>query len=343
MQSVTLPGRRRAAPVVTLLVLSPIIVEFLFGSTRISTLYLLIPQIGVYGCGALLIRALVRYRGRSWFAILLLGLAFSIALECVILQTSFISLPFALYGRALSVNWVYLLFQLGYESIWAVVLPIQLTELLFPSRRDDTWLGRWGLAITAMVFLLASIATWYLFRLAIPKFVHGPASPPPLFAIVIALAVIALLVVAALGPWSSSHPRHQAARPAPWPWLVGLVAFVLALLWFMLAVFSAGVAPSLPAVIPIVIGLAWAAVAFLVVRHWSASSAWQDTHRLALVCGALVASMLVGFVASGIVLPIDLIGKLVLNVIAVLWLASLAWRLHRRKTIKDTLVKIIEH
>jgi hypothetical protein len=334
MQSVTLPARRRVVPVVTLLVLSPIIVEFLFGSTHISMLYLLIPQIGVYGCGALLIRALVRYRDRSWFAILLLGLAFAITLECVILQTSFAPLPFALYGRALGVNWVYLLFQLGYESIWAIVLPIQLTELLFPSRRDDPWLGRWGLAITAIVFLLASIATWYLFRLAIPKFLHGTAYQTPLLAIGIALAVIALLVVAALGPWSSSRPRRQAARPVPWPWLVGLVAFVLALLWFVLAILSAGVAPSLPAVIPIVIGLAWAAVAFLVVRHWSASSAWQDTHRLALVFGALVASMLVGFVASGTVLPTDLIGKLVLNVIAVLGLSSLAWRLHRRRQLR---------
>ena len=85
------------------------------------------------------------------------------------------NLPFALYGRALGVNWVYLLFQLGYESIWAIALPIQLTELIFPTRRDDPWLSRWGLAIVAVVFLLASIATWYLFRLAIPKFIHGPA------------------------------------------------------------------------------------------------------------------------------------------------------------------------
>src|SRR5215831_17316427 len=156
MQSVTLSARQRVAPVVTLLVLPPIIVEFLFGSTHISMLYLLIPQIGVYGCGALLIRALVRYRGRSWFAILLLGLAFALTLECVILQTSFIPLPFALYGRALGVNWVYLLYQLGYESIWAIVLPIQLTELLFPDRRDDPWVGRRGLAIASVVFLGAA-------------------------------------------------------------------------------------------------------------------------------------------------------------------------------------------
>src|SRR5262249_49942034 len=99
--------------------------------------YLLLPQIGVYGCGALIIRALARHRRRGWVAILLMGLAFAIVEECLILQTALAPLfiaadPQHIYGRTLGVNWVYLLFTLGYESIWAIVLPIQLTELLFP-------------------------------------------------------------------------------------------------------------------------------------------------------------------------------------------------------------------
>jgi hypothetical protein len=35
-----------------MLLLARISVEFLFGSTRLSTAYLLLPQIGVYGAGA---------------------------------------------------------------------------------------------------------------------------------------------------------------------------------------------------------------------------------------------------------------------------------------------------
>src|ERR1051326_7756621 len=74
--------------IITLLLLSPIIAEVLFGSTNLSTLYVLLPEIGTWGCGALIIRGLVRGRKRGWSAILLLGIALAIAEECLIQQTS---------------------------------------------------------------------------------------------------------------------------------------------------------------------------------------------------------------------------------------------------------------
>lgn len=336
MQSTLLPARRRVAPVVTLLVLAPVIAEVLWGATHLTTLFLLIPEIGVYGCGALIIRALVRYRCKGWSSILLLGIAFAIAEECLILQTSLYPLFAAdlqhIYGRAFGVSWVYLLFSLGYESVWGIVLPIQLTELIFPDRRDDPWLGKRGLVIAAIFFLLASTVAWYSWtqravRIYYPELTYRPS----LLAIVIALTAIVVLAAVALRPGLSPHSVHKTARPAPSPWLVGCIAFVLALPWFGLAILHYGLVPSLPAIIPIVIGLALAGAIFFLVRYWSANPGWQDAHRLALVFGALIASMLVGFIASGIALPVDLIGKLVLNMLAVLGLAYLAWRLHRGK------------
>jgi hypothetical protein len=72
--------------------------------------------------------------------------------------------------------------------------------------------------------------------------------------------------------------------------------------------------------------------AFFLIRRWSAGPAWRDAHRLALISGALVASMGAGFVINGPTLsPVDLVGKVVLNVMAVLLLAYLAWKLHRRR------------
>jgi hypothetical protein len=100
---------------------------------------------------------------------LLLGIAFAIAEECIILQTSvsppyqrllFGSAPNASYLGAFGVNWAYLLWAVGYESVWGIMLPIQLTELIFPAWRDDPWLGRWGLVITAIIFLLPSFGIW---------------------------------------------------------------------------------------------------------------------------------------------------------------------------------------
>src|SRR5262249_44603959 len=273
-----------------------------------SMFYLLLPQIGVYGCGALLIRALVRYRRRGWDAVLLLGIAFAIVEECLILQTALAPLfiaadPQHIYGRSLGVNWIYLLFQLGYESGWAILLPILLTELIFPDRRTDPWVGRWGLVILPVVYLLASVGTWYVGRPAVRRFAPGPGYEVPPLTFAAALAAIAALVAVALGSGSMARPRQHATRRAVRPWLVRLVAFLLALFWFVLVILSVGVAPSLPAVAPVITGLGLAALAISLVRRWSASSAWRDTHRLALVSGALFASMLMGFLFSGIAEP----------------------------------------
>jgi len=47
-------GWQRLGPVVTLLLLAPIIAEVLHGATRISSIFALIPEIGAWGCGALI-------------------------------------------------------------------------------------------------------------------------------------------------------------------------------------------------------------------------------------------------------------------------------------------------
>src|SRR5262249_11438401 len=149
---------------------------------------------------ALIIRALARSLRRSWVAILLMGLAFAVVLECLILQTGLAPLfvaadPQHIYGRALGVNWVYLLFQMGYESIWAIVIPIQLTELLFPDRHNDPWLGKGGLVVASVVFVLASAGTWYLWDQAVHKLVKGPAYQAPPLTIALAVAAVVVLFV----------------------------------------------------------------------------------------------------------------------------------------------------
>ena len=147
---------RRAAPVITLLLLSPIIGEVLFGATRITTIFVLLPQIGTWGCAALLIREFVRRRRLGWPSVLLLGIALAIAEECLIQQTSLAPLPgvdpASPYGRMFGVNWVYFLWAIGYESVWIVILPVQLTELIFPALRDEPWLKRRGLIISTVAF-----------------------------------------------------------------------------------------------------------------------------------------------------------------------------------------------
>ena len=322
---------RRSSPVITLLLLSPVIGEVLFGATRITTLFVLLPQVGTWGCAAVIIRDLVRRRRRGWFAILLLGLALAIAEECLIQQTSLAPLPGVdsehPYGRALGVNWVYFLWALGYESVWIVVLPIQLTELIFPLRRDEPWLKTRGLVISGIIFMIASFVAWYSWtQLYLPQYFPQLAYSVPLSSVVIALATITALAIAALGRQRPSRPNQEATRCAPGPWLVGLAACALGLSWFGLVLLAFGAAPTVPAAIPITAGIGVAALAYFLIVSVSKSVDWGDSYRVALVFGAMIASMLAGFVILklGAAPPIDVIGKLVLNLIAVFLLARLA-------------------
>jgi putative flippase GtrA len=337
MKTVSLSRSQRMIRILTLVVLSPVIAEVLFGATHISMLYLLIPQICIYGGAALIIRTLARHRG--WSAILILGIAYAVAEECIILQTS-VSPPYQhlLFGRApnqnylgtFGINWGYLFWALGYESIWAILLPIQITELIFLDRREEPWIGQWGLLITAIMFLIPSYGIWYTFTQT--GIAPGLAYEAPLPLILISLAIIVALAVFALVGLRPRRSQKNAVCSVPRPWFVGVIGFLLSLPWFSLAILPYLVPPTIPTAISIMIGLIWAVFAFLLIRRWSSSSTWQDSHRLALSIGALLASMLAGFLINGPVLsPFDLAGKIVVNVIAMMLLASLA-RSNRRQS-----------
>jgi hypothetical protein len=322
--------RRRWAPAVALLLLAPIVSEVLYGATRISVLFVLVPQIATWGCGALLIREAVRRRRRGWVSLLLLGVALAVAEECLIQQTSLapmVGVAGDAYGRVLGVNWVYFLWALGYESVWVVVLPVQLAELLFPARRDEPWVGKTGLGLASLAFLLGSFVAWYSWtQVARIKVFHMPEYRPPLVAVVLAIAAIVILVAAAFSPWTASRPsRSETARSAPGPWLVGLKALLFGLPWSVLVLLGYGVLPSVPFEVPMIAGVGWVCVVLSLVARWTSSRDWDDRHRFALVFGGFVACMVGGFVifAVGGALPIDWIGKAVLDVMAILGLARL--------------------
>src|SRR5579863_7404963 len=93
-RSAASPEIRYRAPIWTLIVVSPFIAEVLSGSTRLSVIFVFIPEVLTWGIGALLARELVRRWRAGGVSLLLLGLALSIAEEFVIQQTSLYPLPF---------------------------------------------------------------------------------------------------------------------------------------------------------------------------------------------------------------------------------------------------------
>ena len=322
----------------TLIFLSPVLAELLMGSTRISNLWVLVPEMAVYGVAALLIREAVRRQHRGWGMILLLGMAYALAEECVILQTSltpqFFTAGTSSFGWAFGVQWIYLFAMLGYESVYAIVLPIALTELLFPDQRAVPWLSRRGIGIAVVVFILSSVGVWWLWSHGgLPRY-GSSTYQIPLLNVGLALLVIGIVVSATLGLRLPTRAIQQATRRAWSPWLVGPIAFTFGLFWWVLVVFAYLPASSLPAfspLIPIAIGLAWAGLALLVVRYLSAANGWQDRHRLALICGAVLASMLGGVLVILVASPLDKLGKLVFDLVALILLACLAWSLRTRR------------
>lgn len=326
---------RRLGPSFTLMLLAPVIAELLYGAVRVSVMFILIPQIMVWGGGALLIRECIRRWRKGWQSMLLMALALAVAEEWLIQQTSISPLVAAgqhAYGRAWDVNWVYFLWALGYESVWVVLVPVQLTELLFPERRGMCWLRGRGYFIVSAVFLLGVFVAWYGWtqRARVKIFHMAPYSPPRAYLSMGAAAVLFLIVGAYA--WPTSEAPKSIASPAPW--LVASTTCALGFPWaaFSLLGWGVGSLPTIPFRLVLAVGLVWAGLAFFLMQRWTSGADWGDAHRFAIVFGGVLACMLGGFAvfSAGGALRVDWIGKAILNAAAVGWLISVKRALQRR-------------
>jgi hypothetical protein len=322
----------RLAPALLLAFLAPMFAEVLPGATRFSSLFVFPIELAVWGGGAVMARALVRSRGLGWWSLLFLGLTLSLAEEFLIQQTSVAPMVIRLKGetwaRAFDVNYVYLIWALVYESVWVVLMPTLATELIFRDRRDEPWLNRTGAIVTGLLFLIGCFFAWFTWtQIARTKVFHQPPFTPPLHWVLIAAAAILLLIVAAQRMPRRS-PLHSL-RP-PWPWLLGIIAAVWAVLWFGLVVLAFGLAPHLPAV-GVAIGAVVVVLLLLIfVPRWAAHVSWDRRHDYAVLAGALSASMLVSFVGFIGSLNWDLWFKIIVDAAAFVWLGWLGRRVLRR-------------
>ncbi|HEV8224853.1 MAG TPA: hypothetical protein VGP74_06315, partial [Rubrobacteraceae bacterium] len=187
---------RRPTPAVTLLFLAPFVGEVLLGSTLLSRLPLFLVQVGMYGGGALLIRELVRRRNLVSHWLLLLGFAYGVFEEGIVLQSLFNPhFPgldiLGTYGRAAGVNWVWAEFILGYHAVFSISIPVVLTELMFPEESRTTWLSRRALILVAAGFL-ANCLLLAVFLTGAFSRRHTPTPP----ALLLAAAAVAGTVVA---------------------------------------------------------------------------------------------------------------------------------------------------
>lgn len=326
---------KNGAAVLTLLIAAPLIMEVLPGYTRFSSLFVFPIEVCVWGGGALLIRYAVRKGNLHWTALLLLGLALSVAEEFLIQQTSVAPMVLRLkgvtYARGWDINYVYLLWALIAETVFVVFVPVHLTELLFPQKRQDAWISKTGAAFFGLLFIGGSFLAWFTWtQIARPKVFHVSAFHPPLRLVLVAAGIIILLVTGAL---VFCRPKSGGAQPVaprevkiPARWLLLLLGALWAILLYPLVLLGFGLWPYFPPLLAILGGLLLCAAAFLLVPRWSTAPSWDAGRAYALISGVITGSMLVSFVGFVGAAPQDLWFKVVVDLAA--WFLLIRWR-HR--------------
>ena len=194
----------------------------------------------------------------------------------------------------------------------------------FPARRDEPWLLARGLAIASVVCLLACFVAWFAWtQVFLPRTPGGSAYKVPLLPRATALAVILGLVAGSLTAVVPSLMRRPL-RAGPQPWQVGMAAFLLALPWFVLIFVAYGCRASLPVIVPLALGLLWAAGSSCPLLDVVGAPRMERILLSGGLLGMLAGSMLAGYpLLRAMGAPaVDWIGKILFNSLAVLLLTS---------------------
>ncbi|WP_433291960.1 hypothetical protein ACQP2F_26755 [Actinoplanes sp. CA-030573] len=315
---------RRRAPVFALFFLSPLVGEYFSGTTLpIVLIFLIVPFALFYGSGAVLIRETTRRTGRGWPAIITLGLAFGVLEEGVLTQSLFnpnylaqdLHLLDPGYIEALGIGLLWTVFVLGGHMLWSIAAPIEIVEESARDRRTTPWLGRTGLVVVTVLFLLGCVME---FAVTKAEDADAPFSASPA-QIGVSAAIAALLVlVAFLLPHGDRRP---APGRAPSPWLVLAATVIAGIGWGLLA--GASSLPSWQA--SIAIALVCLIVLAVLVARWSRRDGWGPRHRFAVAAGALATSGWHAFAMDYSKPPVlDAVSRTIylLAAAAILWVAA---------------------
>lgn len=341
----TRPRTGRAAW--TLLLLAPISAELMFSAIGMPIMWLAFPLlIPLYGAGVLLIREATVRVGGGWPTLIVLGLAYELAEDGLGLQalTSPTLYNAAGWGpRVLGLNTTYWESQAGYHTVFSVLIPIIITNLIFPELRSTSYLRRRGMIGISITTVLGIILLKIGFTRTIDPGYFAPL--PFLLGLLIAIAGLSSVALKVLpqryGLDSTPVGVQDPSRVPPAP-VAGVVAGLATLIFLTLLVPMES-PPTGPAFgsggivwLPMALAAAVAIGTGIMIARWSPSM--SDLHRIWLVGGALVAHtayvVMTVLVHPGGVLRLVLAvttGPIVI-VLTVLLLALLARKVDRRPT-----------
>lgn len=277
-----------------LALLTTLCAELTFTAIAVPFTWVLAPLLMVmYGAGVLVIRELVvRVRG-GWPSLVVLGVAYQIAEDGLGLQA--LTSP-RMYGaadwgvRTFGVNWTYWESQIGVHVVLSVLMPIAITNLLFPRQRTQPYLNNKGVLGVFVLAIVGVLGLRYLISASEDPGYHTPWGFTLAFiAIIVALALIALQVLPRLNPTGRKKATHASPRPG----VVGFVSFYLTMA-FLTTLLPLGLDSMLllgdlmSPIQRLVIAVMTAVPFAWLVLRWSAATNWSNGHRIWLFGGILV-------------------------------------------------------
>ena len=267
--------------ILALYFLSPVIGEMVSGSSPPSEFFtvfglLVLPLL--YGGGALIIRELSVIWGKGWASILIMGLAYGIIEEGLMVRSFFdpgwVDIgALGEYGRFLGVNWVWTVMLTLFHCMFSIAVPILLVNIAMPDQAGKRWISDRWLKRLGAAFIVNVIVGFLLFT---------RYSPGPLECSVAAIMVISLYAIAHEIPAHPFRIGGRLERPRRF-FSIGLLlgSGILLIGW---VVPSTGVHP----IVTIIMEAVLAILCLLAAIRWSdAGRAWDDRHKLALAAGAL--------------------------------------------------------
>jgi len=178
-------------PILTLVLIVPFLTELLSGNFTLSKFF--IPQallifIIIYGLAALLIRELAIKWKLGIEGIFILGLAYGIYNEGICAKTLLmaenvpLAKSFGHYSLFWGINFAWAIAIVVWHSLHAVLYPILIVTLLYPTVHKDSWLNRkWTIIFTVLV-----VGLGVLMFFTTPQF-QAPVIYLPVFIIVVGL------------------------------------------------------------------------------------------------------------------------------------------------------------
>jgi hypothetical protein len=289
------PARRlRFPPALALWLIAPVFGELFSGSTPLneylSPLTVLVFGM-LYGSGAILVREIgVHVRG-GWRSLLLLGAAYGIYEEGLVVRSFFdpnwMDLDaLGVYGRAGGVNWVWAEHLTIFHALISIAAAVAFVEMLYPERRSESWIGARGRAANLLAFAA---------MLPVGSLLNAYDAPDA--ALGFCWLAIALLGVAAWRPLRSAG--GVSPRRVPRPRRFWITGFLAALVQFLF-IYAAADRGSPPFPVAMILIAAFDLFLLWLILRWSGNArGWDDRHRLALIGGSVAFLMVIQLLAAG--------------------------------------------